>query len=348
MNSTQENLLRVAAVFAATTLSGFVSLQASSGQPESKPLPPVNVETASATRAEQPRFRTITGTIRPVDSARIAARVTGAIIDFPVFLGQRVEKGQILARLSAQEITYQLQQAQGNLDKARRDLAREEKLLADGASTAEVVNDLRDQVRILDAAVEEAKTRVAYTALSAPFTGVVTEKFANEGDLATPGRPLLTILDPNRLRVETHIPEILAESLRPGDRLTIEYGRQHATLEVPVVEIAPVADPASRTLFVKLDLPAGHASRPGQFVRVRIPGPPEPIITIPTAALHQWGQMERVFTVEKGQARLRIVKSGLALDGRTEILAGLEGSETLVLHPPNDLQDAQPVNFPNK
>jgi RND family efflux transporter MFP subunit len=110
-----------------------------------------------------------------------------------------------------------------------------------------------------------------------------------------------------------------------------------------VSEISPIADPVSRTFRVKLDLPPVDGLRTGQFGRVSVPVAETRLLLVPREAVLKRGQMEIVFVVRDGRASLRLVKTGKALDGRVEVLSGLEEGDSVVVRDTDRLIDGQPV-----
>jgi RND family efflux transporter MFP subunit len=123
--------------------------------------------------------------------------------------------------------------------------------------------------RMAEGAAAEAKAMLGYVELVAPFDGVVTKKWGEAGDLATPGKPLLTLEAPSELQLEADVPEAMASHVHRESRLACRVDDMSGELAGVVSEIAPNADPGSRTFRVKLDLPPKPGLRPGQFVRLR-------------------------------------------------------------------------------
>ena len=182
-----------------------------------------------------------------------------------------------------------------------------------------------------------------HTVLQAPFAGVVTAKQANVGDTAMPGQALLVLEDARALRLEATVPRIAARSLRPGQTVPIrlEGGRE---LTGVVAEISPAANPVNRTVLAKVDLPADPALHSGSLARVRLLSAQSRSIVIPAGSLVRRGQLEEVFVVEGGRARLRLVKSGqVKADGATEILSGLSDGDAVVTSGIAGIVDGQPV-----
>jgi len=310
---------------------------------EAKHLEPIAVEVTRATREIIPTFSETTGTVRSENRASIAPKVTGEIAEIHVVTGQDVKKDELLVKISALEITSKLQSAQASVDKVRRDLKREQDLLESGASTPEVVNDLKDQLRIAEAMMSEAKTILSYTEIRAPFDGVITRKYANEGDLALPGNPLLEIEDLTSLRVESDIPEALGTGLEIGMGIEIFIAGIEDPLDGKVSEIAPAADPMSRTFPAKITLPNNPSLKSGQFAKVRIPTGAFEGILVPLEAVSRWGQIERVFEIHEDHLMMRIVKTGIVHGDRVEVLSGLNGEEQLAIRVDSPLLDGSPI-----
>jgi len=190
----------------------------------------------------------------------------------------------------------------------------------------------------------EASAQLAYAAIVAPFGGRVIERHVDPGALATPGLPLLVIADEGVLRVEAAVEESHASDVKLGDEVDVTID----TLPKPVVgkvgEIVPSVDAAARSFLVKVDLPATTATlRPGAFARVAFHTGESPALVVPTTALTSFGSLDRVFVVEQGKARLRMVTYGQTQGSFTEILSGLSANETVVLAPPPSLRDGATV-----
>lgn len=285
----------------------------------------------------------IVGTVQAVEKAEIAAKISGNIIHLEVDLGSRVEKGDLLLEIKAGEILAKLQLAEAQLEQAKRNLTREKNLLKKKAATAETVKSLEDQMRIARATHKEALTMLEYTRVVAPFTGIITRKLANVGDLATPGKPLLKMEEENNLQVLTDIPEAMILRVKKGDTLSVFIPSVDLSITGQVAEIAPTADPHSRTAPIKLKIPANSSLRSGQFARVTLAMTPTETLTIPSSALSAYGQMEIVYVENAGKAKLRLVRSGTKNQDRVEILSGLHENETVIILDNTPLLDGQPV-----
>jgi RND family efflux transporter MFP subunit len=196
---------------------------------------------------------------------------------------------------------------------------------------------------VADAAATQARTLLGYTRVTAPFAGVITRKYADVGDLASPGKPLLEMEDAHALQLETDVPEAVIGRLVLGDKLGVRVSGVSNEFTGVVSEIAPSADPNSRTFLVKLDLPPTPGLRAGQFGRVAVPVGETSALRVPASAVVQRGQMELLFVVIKGHAQMRIVKTGKRVGDEVELVSGVDAGEQVVVDGATRLTDGQPV-----
>ena len=307
------------------------------------PTPAVPVTTAVVSAGRFQAVEEVLGTVRPKTRARIEAKVSARIERLAVVAGQVVRAGDVIAELDTREIQARLGPARALLEQASKELERFKKLQGQQAVTQQEFEAVESRFRVAQGAETEAATQLSYTRIVAPFDGVITRKLADVGDLAAPGRALVEIEDPKHLRLEADVSEAWIGRVKPGDTLPVRIGGLPALVTGVVSEIAPAADPGSRTFLVTLDLPAQTGARAGQFGRALLPVGASEALQAPEKAVRVRGQMEQVFVVADGAARLRLVKTGKHQDGRVELLSGVDTGETVVVDGPERLEDGQPV-----
>ena len=305
-------------------------------------LPATEVQVAKVAMQTLQLSEELTGTARAKVRAVIEAKISGRILAMDVTLGQTVKAGETLATLDAQELQARLESAKATLEQTTRDEQRIASLVATNAVSKAEYDAAKARLDVAKAGLSEAQTMLGYARITAPFDGVVTRKLADQGDLATPGKPLLDLDNPAQLQLEADIPETLIANLKLGTQIPVRAS-QAAVTSATVAEISPAGDPNSRTFPVKLDLPAGSPMRPGQFVRIAVPVREYEALVIPAAALVQRGQMQMVFVNDNGQARLRLVRAGRQRAEGIEVLAGLDGGESIVVSNAAKLSDGQPL-----
>ncbi len=189
------------------------------------------------------------------------------------------------------------------------------------------------------AGIEQAKSEVAaaqvmasYARIVAPINGVVTAKQAEAGSMAAPGTPLLTLEDGASYRLEAAVEESRIRNLRlNAQALVIIDALGGAELNGHVVEIVPVADPASRSYIVKIALPPHRFLRSGLFGKARFSAGQKQMIAVPNQAIVQRGQLTGVYVVDQNSfARLRLISLGKAHGSMTDVLSGLNDGERIV------------------
>lgn len=183
------------------------------------------------------------------------------------------------------------------------------------------------------AEIANAQVFVSYARITSPISGVVAAKQTEVGSTATPGMPLLTIEDGSRYRLEVAVEESQLGKIRMGERARVRIDALGADdLAGSVSEIAPAADPASRSYTVKIDLPARQRLRSGLYGTARFASGRKQALVIPRKAVVQRGQLVGVFVVDDaGIARLRPIKTGKSYGDNVEALSGVSDGERIVV-----------------
>jgi RND family efflux transporter MFP subunit len=300
------------------------------------------------------------GKLAAADRTIISSRILATIQQITVNEGDEVETGQLLVQLTDDEYQSRLQQAdeglrgrQANLVEAESALSRAEQLRRSSPGTItrgeydQIVarHDMaQSEVRRYRQAVEEAKVLLSYTKILAPKAGRIVNKYAESGDNATPGKPLLEIYDARSLRLEAPVPETLAVKLKPGTPLTVRLDALNREVEGVVDEIVPQADVASRSLLVKVALPEVDDLVEGLSARLLIPTEKRFHLCLASAAIREIGQLQFVDVVRDDDTlERRLIKTGrVGFPGRVEVLSGLSSGDDVVLYDADDPQPAQP------
>jgi RND family efflux transporter MFP subunit len=310
---------------------------------EATDLPPASVRLETIQTRKLLTTEEVVGTVQSRHAADIAAKVSGRILELPVVLGQSVKQGDLLVAIDSRDIQARLEQAEVALRQAEIDDRRANQLRQTGAATQAEQEVANTRLHSAQAAVAEARALLEYARVTAPLDGVIARKEAELGDLAMPGQRLLRLEDPLHLRLEVQVPNSLWDRVQPAASLAVRVDGISGSMEGRVVEIAPAADPATRSLHMKLDLPATAGLRPGQFGRVAVPLAEAESLVVPSTALTQRGQLDIVFVAVDARAQLRIVRTGRTLPEGVEILAGLSSGESVVVENAAGLTDGQPL-----
>lgn len=302
---------------------------------------PVRVETVQS----QSRITTeqVVGTVRAKLQATLEAKLGGRITRLTVILGQRVKAGELLARLDTAEIKARLDQAEASLQQAQRDWKRSSALFEQQAATRAEYDAAQTAFSKAKAAVAEVRAVVGYAEILAPFDGVITKKWADLGDFSAPGKPLISMEDPAVLQVEADVPQAIAAHVAPDTRLTVRVDGTGAALTGIVSEVAAAGDPQTRTVRIKVDLPAQPSLSSGRFARLMVPTGASQSLRLRASAVLQRGQLQIVFVVRDHSAQLHLVTTGKRFDDQWEILSGLEAGDDVVVEGASQLTDGQTV-----
>ena len=313
-------------------LLGLLSGCAADASPRQTPSsPPRRVRVVKAERASQPVVTGVVGTVRATRSATIAPLISGTVGEVRVGLGSSVRAGEVLVRLSARDVEARLEQTRAVSEQASRDRARATSLRQQEVISAAQYEAAMAQWSVARARHSEATSIADRMVLRAPFAGVITSKTTSVGDTVLPGQPLLVLEARSALRFEAQVPETTGEHLTVGDSLPVRVEGIDGELEGRLAEIQPASDAVSRTRLFKIDLPDTPGLRSGQFGRALLAGAPELTVMVPVEAIVHHGQLESVFVVESGTARIRLVRSGRERSGQVEISSGLAGGETVAV-----------------
>lgn len=278
----------------------------------------------------------VEATVEAVRQATVAAQIAGRVFEVRVDAGQRVKQGELLMRIDARE-------AAGSDASARATLAQ-------AAAAHERAKNLHAQKFISQAALDQAAAAfkaaqgsaaasgagVSHGSVTAPIAGVVAERHVEAGEMATPGKPLITLFDPKGLRVIASLPQYKLAELKRAGRARIEFPETGKWVDALRVEILPTIDARSHTATARLYLPDNiEGVVPGAYVRAHFVIGRAQKLTVPPVAVVRRGEVTAVYVLDdKGGARLRQVRLGEAVSGgELEVLAGLNSGERISLAP---------------
>jgi len=179
--------------------------------------------------------------------------------------------------------------------------------------------------------VEEADIALDHATIRAHEDGEISKRDVEPGDQAFPGKTLLLLQASGAMRLEALAPEGLVGRTTPGATLPVVVNALDLTVQGVVEEVAPSADPRTRTFLVKVGLPPHAGLYPGMFGRLLVPLGERNAVLAPRQAVRRVGQLETVWVRDAGRWRKVFVKTGPERDGDVEILAGLTGGETVAV-----------------
>jgi RND family efflux transporter MFP subunit len=314
-------------------------------KPGSAELPPAAAAADAFTvqPVQQPVVYRAVGTVRSRTQVDLAPRIVSRIQEIAVRSGDRVARGDLLLKLDDAELASGVRQAaehtrqaQAALDLAATELERARKLLATGTITRQMFDQMESTFRQASAAAQastdalrQAEAVLGYATLASPIDGVVAERLADPGDLASPGNILLRLFDPSRLMLDVPVREGLVSRIRLGEPVVFRVDALRTNLTGEVREIVPAVDPGSRTFLVKVCISNAPALMPGMFGVLELATGTRPALLVPEPCVSRVGQLEYVRAILGNQTRQVLVRTIPADKGMREVVSGIEAGMRL-------------------
>ncbi len=309
-------------------------------------------------------FLSTSGTVEAVNSAKLSTRMMGYVERIPVKTGDKVRKGSLLVRLNNAELSAKKAQVSASIaeaevarNNAEKDLKRFKALFADNSASQKELDDMRTRYEMAAARVEAARqmknevdAQFKYTNIRAPFDGVVTGTFIDEGNMASPGMPLIAIEGPSQFEVTTRIPENEIDKIQPGLEVKVKIKAIDTVLTTVVSEVSPSAVNSGGQFVVKAVLDqVPKEMRSGMYATVEFPlegNQSNQAILIPQKAITTRGQLQGVYTVStQNTAVLRWLRLGKTYGDYVEVLSGLAADESFILSSEEKLYNGAPVQI---
>ncbi len=303
------------------------------------------------------------GSLQGFQQAPIAARSSGYLKRWTHDIGSHVEKGELLAEIESPEVDQQLSQAiaarqqmVASLGLAKSSALRWEALRKKDVVSQQELDERRSAALQADANVAAAEANVqrlrqmqSFSRVTAPFSGVITRRNVDTGDLIDiSGKALFVLTQMDPLRIYVNVPQSYAQLVKPGQKVIVtqtELRGQSFTGEV--ARTAGSIDAASRTMQVEINLRnQGGALVPGAYVQVALPLAASSTLVVPTNVLLFRPEGTRVAVVDAAsRVHLRPVTLGRNLGESIEVLDGIAGSDRLVVNPSDSLGEGDAVKI---
>jgi RND family efflux transporter MFP subunit len=302
---------------------------------------PAHSQTA-ALRTIEPRAVQLTlpaeAVIEATRQAVVATQVAGRIVEVKVEAGQQVKAGQLLMQVDAREAGENVAAARAQLVQAEANHRRTQNLFKQKFVSQAALDQAEATLKSARAQAGAAGVGASYAAVTSPLAGIVALRHAELGDLAMPGKPLVTVFEPKGLRAIASIPQYKLKDAQQAKIARVEFPETRRWLDGARVEILPTVDAQSHTATARVYLPADAEQLkgivPGMAARVHFVVGEARKLTVPPAAVVRRGEISAVYVVADGKARLRQVRLGEAVaDGELEVLAGLAAGEQVSLDP---------------
>ncbi len=288
------------------------------------------------------------GVVEAIHKATVSAQTAGTIQDIVVDVDDYVEKGVIIMSLKDVSQQAQLKKAQAGEKEAISNLAKAQdeydrikdvyaKKVVSKAAMDEATHTLSAAKARLDSArasLDEAREQLSYTQVKAPYSGIVTQRHVEVGETVQPGTKLMTGVSLDKLRVNVDVPQNLIKKIRQYDKAFVYTGAD-VPVAVEKITVFPIADHASNTFMVRLDLPEGISGLfPGMFVKASFVTGEKQVLLVPRQSIAHRSEVTAVYVIdETGTVNFRHVRIGTTSDNLQVVLSGLSEGESVALDP---------------
>jgi RND family efflux transporter MFP subunit len=299
------------------------------------------------------------GAVKAKATSTLASRVFGTVAATYVKEGDPVHSGDILLAIDDHDVLQRVQAAESGYNEAlkAREAAKKQSDLADITSrrygnlykekvvSGQEFDQIETQRNIANldleraslatgrakALLEEARVHHGFTKIRAPFSGLVTSKKTEQGAMAVPGLPLITVEDTSRFKIEAYVDERLSEKIKKGTPISIRFDPTGGSVPAVITRIVPAIDPATRTFAIEAEL-KGPSLKSGLYGKVLIPDGKREATLVPRSAVVEKGQLTGVYAVDaNGVINYRLIRTGKTFDGRVEALSGLNAGDRIVV-----------------
>ncbi len=303
------------------------------------------------------------GTLQGFVQSPVAARANGYVKRWTKDIGSRVAKGELLAEIETPELDQQLAQgaaaraqAAASLALANSTMERWEALRKKDAVSQQELDERRSNdaqaranLAAADANVDRLRQLASFKRIVAPFSGVITRRNVDVGDLIDAGgsRPLFLLAQTDPLRIYVSVPQAYSQLIKVGQPVTVTQAELRGqSFRGEIARTSGAIDTATRTMQVEVSLPNKEGLLlPGAYVQVALPLIASQALTIPANALMIRGEGMRVAVVDAGGVvRLRSVKIGRNYGESMELIEGVTAKDQLVLNPSDSLTEGDRVS----
>lgn len=298
----------------------------------------IKVRVENVTSAPFYHYFTASGKVEYLNQAVLSAETNGQVKKIHTSKGKRVKKGETIVSLNTSIIENSIEEVKVALSLATKLYEKQKNLWEQNIGTELQYLQAKNQKESLEQKLQTLQSQLDLSFIKAPFDGIADEIYVKEGELASPGKPVALILNPEGLKVEADVSENLIGKIKVGDKVEIEFpSTAEAKMILPVSRIGNFIDPKTRTFKVEVSgtNPNGNI-KPNQIAFLRINDYFNPkAITVPSIIIKKDATGSFVFTAEKNDGRYIAkkvyVKTGTSFNDRTEVIEGINENDSVIV-----------------
>ncbi len=333
-----------------------------------KAVPPIAV-TMALPSGNEAGSSNISGQVESSQTANISTRVMGYITKLTVKVGDHVNAGQLIASISnndmiakRSQVDASITEAEAALKNAQKDYDRFTTLYKQQSATAKELDNVTLQYNAMKAKVESAKqmrnevnAMLAYTSLTAPFAGTVTQKFADAGNMANPGMPIVTIEQSGTYQISASVPETEISQVKTGESVNVTIRSVERTFTGKITQINPSSQFTGGQYLIKISIPDNEKKGlyAGMYANIGIHTTSKSTlhsagnaVLVPVSAIVNKEQLTGLYTISSNNtALLRWVRLGKVYGDKIEVISGLDKNESFIVYAEGKLYNSAPVSI---
>lgn len=296
-------------------------------------------------------FLSVQGALQADENIMVTAKMPGMVTSILVKEGDFVKQGQVLASLDDEIIRKSIEEVKTGLELVNTMYEKQKTLWEQKIGTEMQYLNLKNQKEGLETKLATLNSQKSQTKIVAPFSGVIDEVLLKAGAMASPGLPLMRLVNTNELKVVANVPDSYVSFVRTGDFVQVYFPDLDKTQDARVSYVGRIVDPVTRTFKVEVNMPGARADlKPNLLALIRINDKTEPnAIVIDENIIQTTEEGKVVFVAREDAGRkrsvLKKVVTGLSYNGKVQIVNGLQPGEKLITTGYQDLVDNQAIAF---
>lgn len=310
---------------------------------------PMLITTTPVSSGDFEHFIEITGTVLSKKNVNISSDVNGWIQEIQAAEGMQVRKGDVLVQVDTENIDRSIDEVDKQLELASIIFEKQKRLWDQQIGTEVQFLEAKNRMEVLEKNLATVTSQKGRATIRAPFDGTVEDVGIRLGEMVQPGTALISFVGKSDLYIEGDVSEKYVGVIEKGDSLQVRFPSIDRQLTTRVTAVGGVIDPNNRTYKIEAHVPDSERVKPNMISVMKIQDyRNKGAVIVPTNLILQDNKGEYVFVVENGRTRKTSVTRGLTYQGKTEILEGLQGNETLVDKGFRDVSDNIEVSIAQK
>jgi RND family efflux transporter MFP subunit len=315
------------------------------------------VEVEAVTDSLFKHYVEIPGDVETDQNITIYPEFSGVLLDVAVDEGDRVQKGQILARIDDGGLASQLAQMEAQAALAKTTFERQQRLWEQNIGSEIQYLEAKTNYEAIQNSVSQMKSQLAKTVVRAPFGGIIDETFSEEGEVVAPGQSrLFRLINLKDMYISAAVPESYLNQIQKGTDVLVEIGATGTSFQSEVRQVGNYINPNNRTFEIQVAVPQDASNvKPNLIATVKLNDyTSEGAVIIPESVVQTNAAGEKItYVVEKesdstGIAHKRVLTTGRSYDNAVEVLSGLEAGDFLILNGARSIREGEKVKIANR